>query len=109
MSSDPIAAMFGFVKRSAGCDDALDVKSATCSLENMLKTGIISASSGSNVQKVECGFKFGVLVSGFHCEICTLDDPFVREGLITVPTLHILGEADTIIPKGGCERGALFN
>ncbi|XP_077560562.1 esterase OVCA2-like isoform X2 [Haemaphysalis longicornis] len=49
--------------------------------------------------KVECGFKFGVLVSGFHCEICTLDDPFVREGLITVPTLHILGEADTIIPK----------
>lgn len=50
MSSDPIEAMFGFLRRSAGCDDALDVRSTTCGLEKMLKTGIIAASSGSNVQ-----------------------------------------------------------
>ncbi|KAH7952509.1 hypothetical protein HPB52_023844 [Rhipicephalus sanguineus] len=50
MSSDPIEAMFGFLRRSAGCDDALDIRSTICSLEKMLKTGIIAASSGSNVQ-----------------------------------------------------------
>ncbi|KAH9384054.1 hypothetical protein HPB48_026036 [Haemaphysalis longicornis] len=50
MSSDPIEAMFGFLRRSAGCDDALDVRSTTCGLEKMLKTGIVAASSGSNVQ-----------------------------------------------------------
>ncbi|KAH7968177.1 hypothetical protein HPB52_006428 [Rhipicephalus sanguineus] len=42
--------MFGFLRRTAGCDDALDVRSTICGLEKMLKTGIIAASSGSNVQ-----------------------------------------------------------
>ncbi|KAH9375776.1 hypothetical protein HPB48_014904 [Haemaphysalis longicornis] len=32
MSSDPIEAMFGFLRHSAGCDDALDVRSTTCGL-----------------------------------------------------------------------------
>ncbi|KAH7937166.1 hypothetical protein HPB49_008336 [Dermacentor silvarum] len=50
MSSDPIEAMFGFLHRSAGCNDMLDIKSAVCGLEKMLKTGIVAASSDSNVQ-----------------------------------------------------------
>lgn len=50
MSSDPIESMFGFLRRSSGCNDALDVKSAICGLEKMLKTGIVAASTDSNVQ-----------------------------------------------------------
>lgn len=50
MSSDPIESMFGFLRRSSGCNDALDVKSAICGLEKMLKTGIVAASRDSNVQ-----------------------------------------------------------
>ncbi|KAH7932918.1 hypothetical protein HPB49_004897 [Dermacentor silvarum] len=50
MSSDPIEAMFGFLRRSAGCNDMLDVRSAVCGLEKMLKTGIVASSSDSNVQ-----------------------------------------------------------
>ncbi|KAH6928051.1 hypothetical protein HPB50_010893 [Hyalomma asiaticum] len=50
MSSDPIESLFGFLRRSSGCNDMLDVKSAVCGLEKMLKTGIVSASWESNVQ-----------------------------------------------------------
>ncbi|CAN7946296.1 unnamed protein product, partial [Ixodes pacificus] len=50
LSSEPIESMFGFLRRSAGCNDALDVKSALYGLEKMLKTGIIAASRESNVQ-----------------------------------------------------------
>ncbi|KAH9360312.1 hypothetical protein HPB48_000875 [Haemaphysalis longicornis] len=50
MCSDPIESMFGFLRRSSGCNDALDVKSAICGLEKMLKTGIVAASIDSNVQ-----------------------------------------------------------
>lgn len=50
MSSDPIKAMFGFLRRSAGCDDALDIRSTIRDLEKILRTGIIASSSGSNVQ-----------------------------------------------------------
>ncbi|KAH9372308.1 hypothetical protein HPB48_000219 [Haemaphysalis longicornis] len=42
--------MFGFLRRSSGCNDAVDVKSAFCGLEKMLKTGIVAASTDSNVQ-----------------------------------------------------------
>lgn len=49
MSSDPIEFMFGFLRRSSGCNDALDVKSAVHGLEKMLKTGIVASSSNSNV------------------------------------------------------------
>ncbi|KAL1422130.1 hypothetical protein MTO96_022433 [Rhipicephalus appendiculatus] len=50
MSSDPIEAMFGFLRRSAGFSDMLDVKTTGCGLEKMLKTGIVAASSNSTVQ-----------------------------------------------------------
>ncbi|KAH8033968.1 hypothetical protein HPB51_018437 [Rhipicephalus microplus] len=50
MSSDPIKPMFVFLRQSVGCDDALDVRSTICSLEKMLKRGIIAASNNSNVQ-----------------------------------------------------------
>ncbi|KAH7942263.1 hypothetical protein HPB49_022451 [Dermacentor silvarum] len=50
MSSDPIEAMFGFLRRSARCNDMLDVSRAVCGLEKMLKTGIVASSSDSNVQ-----------------------------------------------------------
>ncbi|KAL1418779.1 hypothetical protein MTO96_025664 [Rhipicephalus appendiculatus] len=50
MSSDPIESLFGFLRRSSGCNDMLDVKSAVCGLEKMLKTGIVAASKESNVQ-----------------------------------------------------------
>ncbi|KAH6920510.1 hypothetical protein HPB50_028500 [Hyalomma asiaticum] len=50
MSSDPIESMFGFLRRSSGSNDVLDVKSAMCGLEKMLKTGIVAASDQSNVQ-----------------------------------------------------------
>ncbi|KAH7953710.1 hypothetical protein HPB49_011509 [Dermacentor silvarum] len=50
MSSDPIEAMFSFLRCSAVCNDMLDVRSAVCGLEMMLKTGIVAASSDSNVQ-----------------------------------------------------------
>lgn len=49
-SSDPIEAMFGFLRRSSGCNDALDVKSAVCRIEKMLKTGIVASSAQSNVR-----------------------------------------------------------
>ncbi|CAN7975837.1 unnamed protein product [Ixodes persulcatus] len=48
LSSDPIESMFGFLRRSAGGNDALDVKSALYWLEKMLKSGIIAASRESN-------------------------------------------------------------
>ncbi|KAH6948799.1 hypothetical protein HPB50_026382 [Hyalomma asiaticum] len=50
MSSDPLEAMFGFLRQSAGCDNALDVRSTICCVEKMLKTGIIAASRGRNVE-----------------------------------------------------------
>ncbi|KAG0435080.1 hypothetical protein HPB47_018692 [Ixodes persulcatus] len=48
-SSDPIEALFGFLRRTAGCNDAMDMKSVLCGLEKMLKTGIVSSSKQSNV------------------------------------------------------------
>ncbi|KAH9360827.1 hypothetical protein HPB48_009379 [Haemaphysalis longicornis] len=50
MSSDPVESMFGFLHRSAGCNSALNVKSAISGLEKMLTTGIVATSRDSNVQ-----------------------------------------------------------
>ncbi|KAH7958961.1 hypothetical protein HPB49_006957 [Dermacentor silvarum] len=50
MSSDPIKAMFGLLRRSAGCNHLLDIRNAVCGLEKLLKSGIVAASSDSNVQ-----------------------------------------------------------
>lgn len=44
LSSDPIESLFGFLRRSSGSNDMLDVKSAVCGLEKILKTGILAAS-----------------------------------------------------------------
>lgn len=48
-SSDPIEALFGTLRRSLGCNDQLDVRSAMSGLEKLLKTGIAAASESSNV------------------------------------------------------------
>uniref|UniRef100_L7LXG9 Transposable element n=1 Tax=Rhipicephalus pulchellus TaxID=72859 RepID=L7LXG9_RHIPC len=48
-SSDPIESFFGFLRRTAGCNDIMDVRSALCGVEKMLKTGIVAASQKSNV------------------------------------------------------------
>ncbi|KAH9372852.1 hypothetical protein HPB48_009886 [Haemaphysalis longicornis] len=48
-SSDPIESLLGFLRRSAGCNDALDMRSVVCGLEKMLKTGTVSSSMYSKV------------------------------------------------------------
>ncbi|KAH8030789.1 hypothetical protein HPB51_011629 [Rhipicephalus microplus] len=49
-SSDPIKSLFVKLRRSAGCNDMLDVRSALSGLEKMPKTGIVATSHTSNVQ-----------------------------------------------------------
>ncbi|KAH6948106.1 hypothetical protein HPB50_022975 [Hyalomma asiaticum] len=51
-SSDPIEFFFGFLRRTAGCNDIMDVRSALCGVEKMLKTGIVAASQKSNPTEV---------------------------------------------------------
>ncbi|KAH6931360.1 hypothetical protein HPB50_023925 [Hyalomma asiaticum] len=64
-SSDPIESLFGTLRRSAGCNDMLDVRSALSGLEKMLKTGIVAASSTSNVHSSSSFFSSGnIIVSG---------------------------------------------
>ncbi|XP_049516704.1 uncharacterized protein LOC125942564 [Dermacentor silvarum] len=48
-SSDPIESLFGTLRRSLGCNDQLDVRSAISGLEKLLKTGIATHSQNSNV------------------------------------------------------------
>ncbi|KAH6922421.1 hypothetical protein HPB50_013568 [Hyalomma asiaticum] len=47
--SEAIEDMFALLRRSAGCDDALDVGSTISGLEKILKTGTVAAFSRSNV------------------------------------------------------------
>lgn len=54
--------MFGFLRRSAGCNDALDLKSDVHGLEKILKTGIVASSWNSNVQH-SSSFSYEKLVS----------------------------------------------
>ncbi|KAH6919543.1 hypothetical protein HPB50_029459 [Hyalomma asiaticum] len=64
-SSDPIESLFGTLRRSAGCNDMLDVRSALSGLEKMLKTGIVAASSTTNVHSSSSFFSSGnIIVSG---------------------------------------------
>ncbi|KAH9367381.1 hypothetical protein HPB48_010176 [Haemaphysalis longicornis] len=49
LSSDPIESFFGILRRCAGCNDMLDVRSTLCGIEKMLKTGIVASSKSSNV------------------------------------------------------------
>lgn len=48
-SSDPIESLFGTLRRSLGCNDQLDVRSAVSGLQKLLRTGIAAASAHSNV------------------------------------------------------------
>ncbi|XP_077558023.1 esterase OVCA2-like [Haemaphysalis longicornis] len=52
-----------------------------------------------SLDQMECSFKFGVLVAGFRSRSSAHDHLFAKEGLIKVPTLHVVGEGDLIIPK----------
>lgn len=48
-SSDPVESFFGTLRRSVGCNDQLDARSAISGFEKVLKTGIAAASGDSNV------------------------------------------------------------
>ncbi|KAH8025843.1 hypothetical protein HPB51_012875 [Rhipicephalus microplus] len=50
LSSDSVESLFGFLRRSAGSNDMLGVKSTVCGLKKTLKAGIVAASKESNVQ-----------------------------------------------------------
>ncbi|KAH6933855.1 hypothetical protein HPB50_018610 [Hyalomma asiaticum] len=60
-SSDPIGSLFGTLRRSAGSNDMMDVRSALSGLEKMLKTGIVAASSTSNVHSSSSFFSSGAI------------------------------------------------
>ncbi|KAG0425515.1 hypothetical protein HPB47_027326 [Ixodes persulcatus] len=47
--SDPIESFFGWLRRSAGSNDRMDMRAAISDLEKISKTGITSAAKGSNV------------------------------------------------------------
>ncbi|KAH8031314.1 hypothetical protein HPB51_015470 [Rhipicephalus microplus] len=49
MSSDPIEAFFGWLRKSAGSNDQTDVRVVLSGIEKALKTGIACTSSSSNV------------------------------------------------------------
>ncbi|KAH7982151.1 hypothetical protein HPB52_003311 [Rhipicephalus sanguineus] len=53
--NDPIESMFGFLRRSAGCKDALDVRSSVCGIEKMLKTGILRPKQREKLELVFIG------------------------------------------------------
>ncbi|KAH6947863.1 hypothetical protein HPB50_021848 [Hyalomma asiaticum] len=64
-SSDPIESLFGTLRRSAGCNDMLDVSRALSGFEKMLKTGIVAASNTSSVHSSSSFFPSGnIVVSG---------------------------------------------
>ncbi|CAN7998664.1 unnamed protein product, partial [Ixodes hexagonus] len=70
--------------------------------------GIIGFSQGAamaalvlclqSLGKITSNFKFGVLVAGFKSR-SSLHDSLYTDGLVKVPTLHIVGDTDTVIPK----------
>lgn len=49
LSSDPIESFFGILRRWAGCNDMLDVRSTFCGIEKILKTGVGDSSKSINV------------------------------------------------------------
>ncbi|XP_050038332.1 uncharacterized protein [Dermacentor andersoni] len=52
-NSDPIESLFGTLRRSAGCNDALDVRAALSGLQKVLKIGIAASNPLSNVAHSE--------------------------------------------------------
>ncbi|XP_077517549.1 esterase OVCA2-like isoform X3 [Amblyomma americanum] len=91
-----------------GFEESVKAIEQACKLEGPFD-GILGFSQGAAMaamillmqclKKVECSFKFGVLVAGFRSRSSAHDHLFAKEGLIDVPTLHIVGETDNIIPK----------
>lgn len=61
-SSDPLEALFAFLRRTAGCNDALDIRATLNGLEKMLKTGLIASSNQSNVAS-SSSYRTGTLVT----------------------------------------------
>ncbi|XP_049522070.1 uncharacterized protein LOC125944788 [Dermacentor silvarum] len=53
MSSDPIEAFFGWLRKSAGSNDQTDMRAALSGIEKALKTGIACTSSSSNVMTAD--------------------------------------------------------
>ncbi|KAH6948127.1 hypothetical protein HPB50_023065 [Hyalomma asiaticum] len=53
LNSDPIESLFGTLRRSAGCNDALDVRAALSGLQKVLKIGIAASNPLSNVAHSE--------------------------------------------------------
>ncbi|KAH8039806.1 hypothetical protein HPB51_008914 [Rhipicephalus microplus] len=68
-SSDPIESLFGFLRRTAGCNDVMDVRSAVSGLEKILKTGIVTSSDRSNVNS-STSFCSSRAVSGSEVHLC---------------------------------------
>ncbi|KAH6919552.1 hypothetical protein HPB50_029468 [Hyalomma asiaticum] len=63
-SSDPIESLFGTLRRSLGCNDQMDARSAVSGLQNLLKTGIAAAPENSNVlRSEEAGQNNGAVVA----------------------------------------------
>ncbi|KAH8031208.1 hypothetical protein HPB51_014044 [Rhipicephalus microplus] len=52
-SSDPIESFLGWLRKSAGSNDHMDVRAVLTSIEKALKTGVASASSTSNIMAAE--------------------------------------------------------
>ncbi|KAG0443010.1 hypothetical protein HPB47_015386 [Ixodes persulcatus] len=61
-SGDPLEALFGFLRRTAGCNDALNMRATLNGLEKMLKTGLIASSNQSNVAS-SSSYQTGTLVT----------------------------------------------
>ncbi|KAH6919553.1 hypothetical protein HPB50_029469 [Hyalomma asiaticum] len=53
LTTDPIESLFGTLRRSLGCNDQQDARSAVSGLQKLPKTGIASASENRNVLRSE--------------------------------------------------------
>lgn len=90
-----------------GFDDSVKtVEKACCSLGPF--DGILGFSQGAamaalilclqSLGRLTSNFKFGVLIAGFKSR-SSFHDALYTDGLVKVPTLHIVGETDAVIPK----------
>ncbi|KAH7953311.1 hypothetical protein HPB49_007026 [Dermacentor silvarum] len=98
-SSDPTESLFGTLRRSLGCNDQLDVRSAISGLEKLLKTGIAILSENSNVlHKQEPGhvdvLSAPVAALPVHCSVLSAVavkelDRLKRNAVPTYPNLQV--------------------
>ncbi|CAN8026840.1 unnamed protein product [Ixodes persulcatus] len=89
-----------------GFDDSVKAVEKACSLGPF--DGILGFSQGAamaalvlclqSLGKLTTNLKFGVLIAGFKSR-STLHDVLYTDGLVKVPTLHIVGDTDAVIPK----------